>query len=239
MNSVLSAPVFPAVINTEFLSWCCVRSPPRKQSRGLFLVSWPWSWTSALFTCWLQTKMVLTERRKFGVREEQETVNQRRAEGSRDLTSSSSPRGSQCWCSVGKCQILLLSPVSPSLCMLPESLDLWIFSELCTFVSASKLAGKTSLNPEVITHSILPAHQKNTHEPGLTLTFDLFVNNRALMRWSRALQRCFYLRWCQNERDNLLTQPLLGSQQTIISWSLETEKVLNKASLTDHFKCNS
>lgn len=68
MNSVLSAPVFPAVINTEFLSWCCVRSPPRQQSRGLFLVSWPWSWTSALFTCWLQTKMVLTEGRKFGVR---------------------------------------------------------------------------------------------------------------------------------------------------------------------------
>lgn len=50
-------------------SWRCERvNSLRKQSRGLFLVSWPRSWPSALFTCRLQTKMVLTEGRKFGVR---------------------------------------------------------------------------------------------------------------------------------------------------------------------------
>lgn len=93
------------------------------------------------------------------LKEEQERVNRRRADGSRDSTSSSSHCGLRSWCSVGKCQILLLSPVLYSLFTPSEPLDSCIFSEMRTIIFASKQAGKNCR----CHHTLHPPGTSQTH----------------------------------------------------------------------------
>lgn len=203
----MSAPVFPAVINAEFLCtltpWRCERvNSLQKQSQGLFLLSWPWSWTSALFTCRLQTKMVLTEGRKFAVGG--------RAGNSKPKESWRLQRSDLSLVTLRVTVLVQCGKMSDSSRLSSSSFSVyaaWVSRllhrpELRTLVFASKLAGKTSLDPEELRSSHTPSSQPITYDPGLTLTSDLTVNNRALRRWRRELQHCFYLRWCQNEHGN-------------------------------------